>query len=396
MELPLSDVRVVDLTQYEAGPTATQILAWLGADVVKVEPPKGDPGRHLAGATPERDSVFFSLFNQGKRSAVLDLKRPEGRADLRELLRSADVLAENFAPDTLERFGLPLEELAREFPRLVLASVRGYASGGPWSHYKSLDFVAQATGGAMSITGEPGGPPLRMGPTNADHSAGVHLALGILAALHRRARTGRGGRVEVALQDVVVSSLRTALVPMYVAGEIVPRRGADYPDVAPSGLHPCAPGGANDYVYLLLSSKEQWHALLRAIEREDLLDDPRYARQSQRNAREAELREVVSAWTRKRGKLEAMERLSRLGVPCGAVLDTGEVLANEQLRATGMSVRHVDPQWGELFLPGCPIRIDGERPPLGPAPALGAHTEEALTEARESGLAAAPPRREGR
>ena len=383
MERPLSDVRVVDLTQYEAGPTATQILAWLGADVIKVEPPKGDPGRHLAGASPERASVFFSLFNQGKRSAVLDLKLAEGREALRELLRSADVLAENFAPGTLERFGLPLDRLADEFPRLVLASVRGYASGGPWSDYKSLDFVAQATGGAMSITGQPDGPPLRMGPTNADHSSGVHLALGILAALHRRARSGRGGRIEVALQDVVVSSLRTALVPMYVSGEAVPRRGADYPDVAPSGLHPCAPGGANDYVYLLLSSREQWLALLHAIGRDDLLDDPRYARQSQRNAREPELRELVSAWTRQRGKLEAMERLSRFGVPCGAVLDTREVLANEQLRATGMAVRHVDPGWGELVIPGCPIRIDGERPPLGPAPALGAHTAEVLAEARK-------------
>jgi formyl-CoA transferase len=361
MDLPLSDLRVVDLTQYEAGPTATQILAWLGADVVKIEPPQGEPGRRLAGATPARDSVFFTLFNQGKRSVVLDLTTDEGRAKLRQLLRHADVLAENFAPDTLPRFGLPLDQLAQEFPQLVLASVRGYASGGPWSSWKSLDFVAQATGGAMSMTGEPTGPPLRMGPTNADHSAGVHLALGILAALHRRARTGRGGRVEVALQDVVVR-----------------RRGADYPDVAPSGLHPSAPGGPNDWVYLLLSSKEQWHALLRAIEREDLLEDPRYARQSQRNAREAELREVVSAWTRKRGKLEAMERLSRAGVPCGAVLDSGEVLANEQLRATGMVVRHVHPQWGELFVPGCPIRIDGERPRLEPAPALGAHTAEVL------------------
>jgi formyl-CoA transferase len=381
MERPLEGLRVVDLTQYEAGPTATQMLAWLGADVIKIEPPKGEPGRHLAGATGERDSVFFTLFNQGKRSVVLDLAQDEGRRALRALLFDADVLAENFAPATLERLGLGADALAREFPRLVLACVRGYASGGPWSGYKSLDFVAQATGGAMSITGEPEGPPLRMGPTNADHSAGVHLALGILAALHRRSRTGRGGRVEVALQDVVVSSLRTALVPMYVSGEVVPRRGADYPDVAPSGLHPCAPGGPNDYVYLLLSSKEQWLALLRAIERDDLLDDLRYARQSQRNAREAEVREVVSSWTRKRDKLEVMERLSRFGVPCGAVLDTREVLANAHLRATGMVVAHIHPQWGELFVPGCPIRIDGERAPLDPAPALGANTAEVLAEA---------------
>ncbi len=383
MDRPLEGLRVVDLTQYEAGPTATQMLAWLGADVIKIEPPRGEPGRHLAGASATRDSVFFALFNQGKRSAVLDLAQDVARATRRALLARADVIAENFAPTTLERFGLGSDALAREFPRLVIASVRGYASGGPWSSYKSLDFVAQAVGGAMSITGAPDGPPLRMGPTNADHSAGVHLALGILAALHRRARTGRGGRVEVALQDVVVSSLRTALVPMYVTGKVVPRRGADYPDVAPSGLHPCAPGGPNDYVYLLLSSKEQWLALLRAIERDDLTDDPRYARQSERNAREPELREVVAEWTSKHSKHEVMERLSRFGVPCGAVLDTHEVLANEHLRATGMVVRHAHAQWGELVVPACPIRIDGERPELEPAPALGAHTDEVLAWARK-------------
>src|SRR5258705_272678 len=325
MESSLSDVRIVDLTQYEAGPTATQILAWLGADVVKIEPPKGDPGRHLAGATAERDSVFFTLFNQGKRSVVLDLKQSEGSDALRELLRSADVLAENFAPGTLERFGLPPDGLAREFPCLVLASVRGYASGGPWSDYKSLDFVAQATGGAMSITGERGGGPLRMGPTNADHSAGVHLALGILAALHRRARTGRGGRVEVALQDVVVSSLRTALVPMYVSGEVVPRRGADYPDVAPSGLHPCAPGPAghlrappraaapaaapaclplfapgrpNPSLFPPLARKHQRLAPLRARHPRDLPDDPRLPRLARRRPRKIGRPEPVPAWIR--------------------------------------------------------------------------------------------------
>jgi formyl-CoA transferase len=378
MDLPLSDVRVVDLTQFEAGPTATQALAWLGADVIKVEPPRGEPGRHLAGATRERVSAFFLFMNQSKRSVVLDLREPAGLEALLALLATADVLAENFAPGTLERLGLGAETLERRFPRLVIASVRGYRAGGPWSEWKSLDMVAQATGGAISITGESGRPPVRMGPTNADHSAGMHLALGIVAALHRRARTGRGGRVEVALQDVVVSSMRTAFTQHFVSGAPAQRRGADYPDSSPSGLFPCAPGGPNDWVYLLLSNTEQWQALVAAIERPDLLEDARFARQSLRNQNDPALREIVSSWTRRHAKLDVMTRLSSAGVPCGAVLDTGELLANEHLRKTGMIVPQRHPEWGDVWLPGCPIRMDGFEPRLEPAPALGAHTDEVL------------------
>jgi formyl-CoA transferase len=374
----LADVRVVDLTQYEAGPSATQILAWLGADVIKVEPPRGDPARSLAGADESRDSIFFALYNQSKRSVALDLVRDEDRARLERLLESADVLAENFAPGTLERLGLGIGRLRRDFPGLVVASIRGYREGGRWSEFKSLDFVAQATGGGMSATGERGREPVRMGATVADSGAGLHLAIGILAALHRRQRTGRGGRVEVALQDAVLSLMRTAMVTTYVTGAPVERMGSDYPSTAPSGLHPCAPGGSNDYVYLLLSSNRQWEALLRAIDREDLIGDDRYARQSRRNAREAEVREVVSAWTRARGKIEAMERLSEFGVPCGAVLDSCEILANEHLRESGMVVEHEHPQWGAIPIPGCPIRLDGPPARIEPAPALGAHTDEVL------------------
>jgi formyl-CoA transferase len=377
---PLEDVRVVDLTQYEAGPSATQILAWLGADVIKVEPPRGDPARSLAGANEQRDSMFFVLYNQSKRSVALDLGREEDRARLDRLLESADVLAENFAPGTLERLGLGPERLARDFPGLVVASIRGYRSGGRWSEYKSLDFVGQATGGAMSATGERGREPVRLGATVADSGAGLHLAIGILAALHRKQRTGRGGRVEVALQDVVVSLMRTAMVPTYVTGAPVERMGSDYPATAPSGLHPCAPGGPNDHVYLLLSSNRHWEGLLRAIGRQDLIGDERYARQSKRNACEAEVREIVSAWTRTRGKLEAMERLSEVGVPCGAVLDTCEVLANPHLRESGMIVEQDHPQWGKIPVPGCPIRLDGPTPRIEPAPGLGAHTREIVGE----------------
>ena len=380
---PLEGIRVVDLTQYEAGPSATQILAWMGADVVKVEPPGGEPSRHLIGGDAERDSIVFVLFNQSKRSVVLDLATADGKEQLRALVRTADVLAENFAPNTLERLGLPIDDLLREQPELVVASVRGYGPGGPWSSYKSLDFVGQAVGGAMSVNGEPDGPPTRVGVTIADSGTGLHLAVGILSALFRRTRTGRGGRVEVALQDAIVNLMRNAMAPTYVAGTAAARTGSAYVTSVPSDLYPCRPGGPNDYLYILLAARQHWESLLQAIGREDLRDDPRYARQSARNARPDETRAIVRAWTEQRDKFEAMEHLSKFGVPCGAVLDTAELLANEQLRACGMVVDHHHPHWGDIRIPGCPIRLDGFDARLDPAPALGAHTEEVLGELRK-------------
>jgi formyl-CoA transferase len=381
-DAPLAGVRVVDLTQYEAGPSATQLLAWLGADVIKIEPPGGEPSRHLLGGDATRDSIVFVLFNQSKRSVTLDLTAEADRQHLRELLRDADVLAENFSPGTLARLGLPIDRLLRELPRLIVASVRGYGPGGPWSEFKSLDFVAQAVGGAISVTGFADGPPVRLGVTIADSGTGLHLAVGILAALFRRTRSGRGGRVEVALQDAVVNLMRNALAPTYVSGAAAPRTGSAYVTAVPSDLYPCHPGGANDYLYILLASKQHWEALLRAIDREDLIGDARFARQSARNARPDEARAIVREWTQRQHKVAAMERLSAFGVPCGAVLDTAELLANHHLRACGMIVEHTHPQWGELRVPGCPIRLDGFTPRLEPAPSAGQHTDEILMSLR--------------
>lgn len=376
---PLEGVRVIDLTQYEAGPSATQILAWLGADVIKIEPPGGEPSRYLLGGDATRDSIIFVLFNQSKRSVVLDLSSDDGRKQLRALLQDADVLAENFAPGTLQRLGLPpVDDLLRELPSLIVASIRGYAPGGPWSAYKSLDFVGQAVGGAMSVTGRPDGPPTRVGVTIADSGAGLHLVAGILAALYRRTRSGRGGRVEVALQDAVVNLMRNALAPTYVSGRAAPRTGSAYVTSAPSDMYPCHPGGPNDYLYMLLASKQHWEALMRTIGREELIDDPRYARQSARNERAQELYGIVREWTERHHKLDAMRQLSDVGVPCGAVLDTAELLANEHLRACGMVVEHTHAQWGTVHVPGCPIRITGFTPRLEPAPAAGQHTKDVL------------------
>lgn len=375
-EPPLAGIKVVDLTQFESGPAATQLLCWLGADVVKVEPPSGDPSRSLIGANRERDSILFSLLNQGKRSIVLDLKQDAERDVLLAMLADADVLSENFAPGTLERLGLDPAELQARFPRLVIATIRGYAPGGPWADWKSFDFVAQAVAGAISVTGEADRPPVRIGPTVADSGAGLHLAVGILAALMRRHRTGRGGRVDVSLQDAMLNLMRNAMGAMYVTGEPAQRFGDAYPVAAPSGLHPCAPGGSNDYVYILLGNSRHWDGLLRAIEREDLIGDERYARQSLRNASPDTVRDIVSAWTRQHDKHEAMERISAEGVPCGATLDTRELLVNQQLVQSGMVVEQNLPGWGAVTLPGCPIRVDGLRIMPERPPALDENAEE--------------------
>jgi formyl-CoA transferase len=395
-DAPLEGIRVVDLTQFEAGPAGTQFLAWFGADVIKVEPPRGEPGRELFRSKEQAsrgwDSMFFLLFNQGKRSITLDLTQEAARAQLDALLSTADVLAENFAPATLDRLGLSVERLRREFPRLVIASAHGFAPGGPWSDYKMLDMAAQAVGGGMSVTGEAGGPPTKIGPTVADSGAGAHLAIGILAALHRRNRTGQGGHVQVSLQDAMVHLMRTTMVSTYasaapkpsrdspVPGEPVERTGSDVRAGVPSGLHPCHPGGPNDFVYVLTVNTRQWHGLARAIGREDLIEDPRYSRQSERNLRRDELMELVRSWTRERSKFEVMEILSALGVPCGAVLDTQELLTNSHMRATGSFFEQQHPDWGKIWVAGCPVRMEGFEPNVTPSPRLGEHTLEVLGE----------------
>ena len=215
----LDGVRIIDLTQWESGPSATQMLAWLGADVIKIEPPSGDPGRSLAGANSDRESIFFHLLNRNKSSLVLDLKQEADRDILFEMLAQADVLSENFAPGTLARLGLDVDELRARFPHLVIATVRGYAPGGPWEDFKSFDFVGQAVSGAISVTGEANRPPVRIGASVVDSGTGLHLAIGILAALLKKERTGKGSRIELSLQDSMVNMMRNAMIPMYVTGK---------------------------------------------------------------------------------------------------------------------------------------------------------------------------------
>jgi formyl-CoA transferase len=377
MEAALADVRIIDLTQYEAGPSATQALGWLGADVVKVESPAGDPGRRGPGP----DSTYFITLNNNKRSLRLDLKSEEGREIFLRLVPRFDVLAENFSLGTMERLGLGYEVLRDLHPGLVYCTVKGFGTSGPWAERKSFDFVAQATGGAMALTGTADTKPLKPGPTIGDTGTGIHAALGIMAALWQRQRTGLGQQVEVSMQDAVTNFARVPLTRREVSGDPVPPYGDA--SGAPTGLFPCTPGGPNDHVFVVANSERMWQSLARAIGCEDSLpSDLATARGERRD----DVRAAIEGWTVQRSKFEAAEILGAAGVPAGPVMDSGDLFASEQLKARGMLVEIDHPDRGPMTLFGCPIQLEASPVTITSPPRLGEHTAEVLGE--ELGLSA--------
>ncbi|HEX2715345.1 MAG TPA: CoA transferase, partial [Candidatus Acidoferrales bacterium] len=316
----LEGVRVLDLTQFEAGTSCTETLAWLGADVIKVEEPtRGEQGRVASADREGVDSYYFLLLNANKRSVTLDLRHPRGKAMFREMLLAADVMVENFAPGTIERLEFDYETVRAINPRIVYAQIKGYGPDGPYGRFPSFDMIAQAVGGALSITGENDGRPLRPGPTIGDTGTGLHCAIGILAALYDREFTGLGQRIEVAMQDAVINFCRIAYARQAVSGRAAERvgNGSALIASAPSATYPCKPGGPNDFLYIYTSraGNRHWDRLIRAIGREDLLDNPRFATPQARQENEAEVDALLSAWTRRHTKHEAMEILGQAGVP---------------------------------------------------------------------------------
>jgi len=376
MAKALDGIRVLDLTQYEAGPSCTQMLAWLGADVIKIEPPAGEPGRTALSDKRGEDAWFFLLLNSGKKGVTLNLKAPRGRAIFEALLKTADVVVENMGPGSMERLGLGWEALRRINPKIIAASVKGFGSTGPYADYKSFEWIAQAMAGAMSMTGWPDGPPTKAIGGLADTGAGLHTAIGILAALIQRQTTGVGQQVEVAQQDAVVNLLRIHLRDTYADGQPVPRRGNRSSSAAPSNLYRCRPGGPNDYVFIHLAGPEMWKTLTTIIGRSDLADDPRYADRRDRVQFVDEIDAMIEAWTEKRTKHEVLEILAGAGVPCGAVLDSTEVLADPHLRQRGMVVDLEHPTRGRFPMPANPVRLSDSPTEVVRAPLLGEHNAE--------------------
>ena len=380
MSQALTGIRVVDLTNNQAGPSCGQILAWLGADVVKVEEPgKGDVARTTLKDRPDADSLFFLSFNANKRSLTLNLKDERAKEVFRKLLKTADVLLENFGPGVMDRLGFGYPAVHALNHRLVYASIKGFGSYGPYRDFKAYEPIAQAMGGAMSTTGLADGPPTYTWASIGDSGTGMHCVIGILAALMQRHATGEGQQVEISMQDAVVNLMRVSLRDHQRLGKSMGRTGNQLGAGVPGTTYRCHPGGPNDYVFVFVQ-QQMWHPLLRAMGREDLIGDARYETGEARWKNKAEVDALVEDWTSKRDKRQVMEVLAAAGVPCGAVLDTGEVLTDPHLLARDMIVEVQHPVRGKFLTAGNPIKLSASKTTIGPSPLLGQHREEILTE----------------
>ncbi len=380
MTAALEGLRVLDMTQYEAGTSSTQMLAWLGADVVKIESPQGDPGRR-AFALGDEDSQYFLNYNSNKRSIVLDLKTEAGRQLLLDLVPRFDAFVENFGPGVIEQLNIGYDVMCERNPGIIYARIKGYGLTGPHANWKCFDPLAQAAAGAFSITGEADGPPVKPGPTMADSGTGMQTALAITAAWAQKLRTGEGQFIEISMQEVMTMFMRTTGVTQW-GREAVKRRG--HRGGAPTGMYPCTPGGPNDYVYMLISDTRMWDRLCVTIGRDDLLTDPRFGTGRLRMTHADELDAEIAEWTRKHTKFEAMRILCEGGVAASAVYDTLEVHQDPHLRARGFIEEVEHPVEGTITLMGSPLRMSKSKVPLRAAPLLGANTDEVL--AAELGL----------
>ncbi|MGH7098171.1 MAG: CaiB/BaiF CoA transferase family protein [Stellaceae bacterium] len=380
----LAGIRVVDFTQFEAGPSCTESLAWLGAEVVKIENPKtGDPGRRLRPGKPDDDPWYFHQFNANKKSLTLNLKSPRGLEIVKELLKKADATVENMAPGTIERLGLGYDEVKKINPGIIYCQVKGFGTGSPYEKSLAFDMIAQAAGGPTSVTGEAGGPPLKPGPSFGDTGTGMLMAISILGALYKRQKTGQGRRLQVAMQDAMIHYMRVPFSRTQQSGKAQLRGGSvrSTPGgLVPSALYPCKPGGPNDYVYVFCSraNPEHWQRLLKVIGRDDLKGDARYDTQDARRQRAAEVDELISAWTREHTKEEAMKVIGAAGVPAGAVFDTVELMNDPSLAERGIMQTVEHPTTGRYKMPAWPVRFDGVSPRVKPSPLLGQHNAEVL------------------
>jgi formyl-CoA transferase len=374
----LKGIKVLDLTQFEAGPSCTEALAWLGADVVKVEEPtRGEPGRWGFSDRRDADSHYFIYYNLNKRSITCNLKTEDGKALLRRLIEKVDVLVENMAPGTFARLGFDYPRLSEINPRLIFAQVKGFAPESPHANYLAFDMIAQAMGGTMGVNGHPDGPPIRPGATIGDTGTGMLCAMGILAALYQRMATGRGQHIQIAMRDAMLNYCRTPMSRQAGRDELLPRGGNGVMGTAPGGLYKCAPGGLDDWCYIFASrgNEEHWRRLVRAIGREDLLDDPRMANGPTRAKNQAAVDAAITEWTSKRTKQEVTEIIAGAGVPCGAVLTTLELLHDPDLHARGMMQNIDHPVRGPVIVPGWPLRMSDSKVALKCAPIHGADSD---------------------
>jgi CoA:oxalate CoA-transferase len=379
MSGPLEGVRILDLTWVLAGPFASMVLCDLGADVVKVErPPIGDVARMTAPLV-NGESCYFLSVNRGKRSIAIDLKNEAGRDLFLRLVERVDVVMENFTPGTMEALGLGYDVLSQGNPRLIYAATSGFGQTGPDRLRPALDIIAQGMGGIMSITGEPGGPPVRPGTSLGDIAAGLFTAIGVLAALHERERSGRGQMIDVAMLDCQVSILENAFARYFATGQVPGPIGTRHPVATPFQAFPTRDG----YIVLALSwgVENQWELFCATIGRADLIDDHRFDTGPLRTEHHAELEPILIEAMKKKTTAEWVREFDAIGLPCGPLNNVAQAAALPQVKAREMLVEVEHPRIGRFPLPNTPVKLS--RTPggvRGPSPDLGQHTDDVLRE----------------
>jgi formyl-CoA transferase len=398
MSKALNGVRILDFTHVQSGPTCTQLLAWFGADVIKVERPGiGDITRGQLRDIPDVDSLYFTMLNHNKRSITIDTKNPKGKEVLEALVKHCDVLVENFAPGVLDRMGFTWERIQQLNPRMIVASIKGFGPG-PYEDCKVYENVAQCAGGAASTTGFDDGPPLVTGAQIGDSGTGLHLALGIVTALYQRHTSGRGQRVLAAMQDGVLNLCRVKLrdqqrldrtkvmkeYPQYPHskfGEAVPRAGNASGGGQPGWILKCKgwETDPNAYIYFITQAPV-WEAICTVIGKEEWITHPDYAKPEARLPRLKEIFDTIERWTMTKDKFEAMEILNKYDIPCGPILSMKELSAEQSLRKTGTVVEVDHPKRGKYLSVGNPIKLSDSPSEVKRSPLLGEHTEEVLAE----------------
>jgi len=381
------------MTHVQSGPTCTQLLAWFGADVIKVERPGvGDATRGQLRDIPDVDSLYFTMLNHNKRSITLNTKNDQGKEIFTRLIEECDVMVENFAPGALDRMGFTWERIQEINPRMIYASVKGFGPG-PYEECKVYENAAQCTGGAASTTGFDDGPPMVTGAQIGDTGTGLNLALGIVTALFHREKSGNGQRVTCAMQDGVLNLCRVKMrdqqrlshgplkeYPQYPHGEFgdaTPRAGNASGGGQPGWVVKCAPGGPNDYIYVIIQPPG-WASIMQAIGREDLIEDPEWATPTARLPKLDQCFALIEEWTQTKTKFEVMETLNPLNVPCGPILSMKELAEEPALRETGTIVEVDHPTRGSYLTVGNPIKLSDSPTEVLRSPLLGEHTDEIL------------------
>jgi len=397
--LPLAGIKVIDFTGVQAGPACDQLLAWFGADVLKVERVNGgDVTRHQLRDIPDVDALYFTQLNSNKRSLAINTRTPEGLAVMEQLIRRADVLVENFAPGAMDRMGLSWEHIQELNPRLVYGSIKGFNNESPWNDIKAYDNVAQAAGGACSTTGFWDGPPTVSGAAVGDSNTGIHLAIGILTALLGREKTGRGQKVSVAMQDAVLDLCRVKLrdqlrlerlgyleeYPQYPNGtftDTVPRGGNAGGGGDPGWVLKCKGWQDDPNAYIYFTIQEQnWGPTCQAVGKPEWADDPAYTTAEARQPHIFDIFAEIEKWLADKTKYQAVDILRKYGVPCAPVLSMKEIAHDPALRQSGSIVEVTHKQRGTYLTVGSPIKFSDFTPTITGSPLLGEHTDEVLAE----------------